>query len=133
MKHFYLKFNHGVEIGARLAYIGHYKRNRDEHILRIAEEELRHQTVLALMLRQYGEKPSTVIDSFFWVVGSCISVLCKIFPEFMLNLVASLMEKFAIFSYRKLAVTYPNFTYTFLKMALAEESHDEYFKGAEIG
>ena len=33
MKHFLLKFNHGVEIGAYLAYIGHFKRTNEARMV----------------------------------------------------------------------------------------------------
>lgn len=45
MNHFMLKFNHGVEIGARLAYIGHFKRT--------GEAETRHEEYFRLGPVQY--------------------------------------------------------------------------------
>lgn len=133
MKHFYLKFNHGVEIGARLAYIGHYKRTKDPNILAIANDELKHQIALGLLLKILGEKPSGVIDGFFYVVGSSISFLCKFLPKPLLNFVASSMEVFAIFSYKRLAKQYVNHNITFLNMAKRELEHKAYFKGVSIG
>jgi rubrerythrin len=133
LKHFYLKFNHGVEIGARLAYIGHYKRTNDEKILEIAKDELKHQTILALMLKRLGEKPSPVIDTIFYAIGSTIGFLCKIFPKSALNFVASLMEVFAIVSYKRLAKKYEDYNITFLKMAIKELHHAAYFKGIKVG
>lgn len=130
MKHFQIKFNHGVEIGARLAYVGHYKRTGDEKILEIAQDELRHQTILALILKRLGEKPSKTIDSIFYIVGSTIGFLCKVFPKPLLNLVASSMEVFAIFNYTRLASKYMEFNNMFVDMALKELKHKKYFKGA---
>ena len=132
MKHFYIKFNHGVEIGARLAYIGHYQRTKDKKILAIANDELTHQTILAMLLKRYDNKPSKVIDTFFYMVGSSISFLCQIFPKPLLNLVAASMEVFAVFSYSYLAKKYPEYNVTFLKMARKELEHKAYFKGLEI-
>lgn len=132
MKHFYIKFNHGVEIGARLAYVGHHQRTKDKKILAIANDELTHQTVLAMILKRYNDSPSRIIDSFFYLVGSSISFLCQISPKPLLNFVAASMEVFAIFSYTYLAKKYPEYNTTFTKMALKELDHKKYFKGLEI-
>lgn len=72
MKHALLKFNHGVEIGAYLAYVGHFKRTNDPKAQEIANEELEHRSELRLTLKYYGEVPSPVIDVFFTVVGKTI-------------------------------------------------------------
>jgi rubrerythrin len=128
MKHFYLKFNHGVEIGARLAYLGHYKRTKDRNVLNIANEELVHQQTLKKILRFHGELPSKPIDVAFSLIGNTVSLLCRISPRFMLNFVASTLETFAIFSYGYLAVVYPIFRENFLLMAKAERQHERYFK-----
>lgn len=131
MKNFYIKFNHGVEIGARNAYIGHYKRTQDKKILSIATDELRHQMTLALILKRMDDEPSPVIDSIFYGIGRSIAFLCKIFPERSLNFVAACMEVFAIYSYGKLADDYPEYRKHFQKMAETELEHQKYFRGKD--
>ncbi len=127
MKHFLLKFNHGVEIGAMLAYIGHYFRTEDERVWEIAMEEVRHPKTLEHILKEYDQKPSKLIDKSFGLVGTVIKYLCKICPIWSLDLVARSMELFAVFNYRRLEKIYPKHANTFWAMALAEEQHGKYF------
>jgi len=129
MKHFLLKFNHGVEIGARLAYLGHYDRTKDPEIKKIAQEEEEHRVMLEIILAENNEKSNPIIDHIFWAIGSTIGVLCKVSPIFMLNWVASSMEMFAVFSYCKLGKLYPERHSAFGCMAFAEERHKRYFRG----
>lgn len=128
MKHFGLKFNHGVEIGAELAYKGHFRRTKDPKIYFIALDELGHQKDLRKMLEYYGEEPSKAIDSTFRFIGTIIYWLCQISPKFLLNYVARSLEIFAVFSYANLAIRYNDFRYSFLKMAEKELEHENYFK-----
>lgn len=128
MNHFWLKFNHGVEIGAELAYRGHFKRTGDFAIQDIAIDELRHQKKLELILEHYNEKPSLIIDMMFYVIGSVIQALCLISPKFLLNLVAKSLEIFAVVSYANLAIRYSEFRHILIEMADNELSHELYFK-----
>jgi rubrerythrin len=128
MNHFLLKFNHGVEIGARLAYLGHYKRTKDQGILAIADEELEHREALVQILKYYGEDTCKPIDSAFTAIGNTIHALCQVSPIFMLNFVARSMELFAVVNYSYLSKTYSDFPYTFAHMARAEQRHKQYFR-----
>lgn len=131
MKHLLLKFNHGVEIGARLAYLGHYKATGDQKVLAIANEELHHMNTLAEILEYYNEKPIPAIDNTFKVVGTIINLACQISPKFMMNFIAKSMELFAVVNYSYLSTVYPEFEYTLKGMAKAELEHETYFtKGA---
>lgn len=127
MKHFLLKFNHGVEIGARLAYIGHFERTGELGIYKIIEEEAEHRLFLKSLLAYHNELPSTVIDGIFTVVGNAIRVSCRVCPLWSLDLVARVMESFAVFNYTKLARVYLSFAPTFAMMAAAEDRHGRYF------
>ena len=129
MKHFLLKFNHGLEIGALLAYLGHYLRTKDDNVWRIAVDELVHMKKIEDVLREFDEKPSKVIDSVFRVIGKTIQVLCKVCPLWSLNFIARSMELFAVFNYEKLALVYLGHYDRFMDIALSEESHGRYFKG----
>lgn len=127
MKHFLIKFNHGVEIGARLAYLGHYKRTKNPRILEIANDELRHRETLEYILVMDYEKPSIIIDGFFTVVGNGIRIACAIAPNWSLDFIARTMELFAVFNYRKLARQYPHIRDIFTEMADKEEEHERFF------
>jgi demethoxyubiquinone hydroxylase (CLK1/Coq7/Cat5 family) len=127
MKHLLVKFNHGVEIGAYMAYRGHYRRTKDNKVHMISHDELEHRATLKRLLAFYGCKPSWIINGFFWIVGSLIYVACQVSPRFMLDFIARVMEVFAVFSYTKLAIRYPGNSVSFLKMAETEKDHQEYF------
>jgi len=127
MKHFLLKFNHGVEIGAKLAYLGHFKRTGEAGIYKIIEDETEHRESIRLMLLELGELPSKPIDRLFTVVGSVIQFFCLFCPLWTLDLVARSMEAFAVVNYTKLAKIYPSKALQFTKMAQAEENHKLYF------
>lgn len=128
MKHFLLKFNHGVEIGARLAYLGHYERTKLNKVMSIATDELQHRITLLAILRNFGDDRSKTIDFVFTLIGNVIKFSCKFCPMWSLNLVARSMELFAVFNYKKLAVTYPQFKDKFTKMAHSEMDHERYFR-----
>lgn len=127
MKYFLIKFTYGVEIGARLAYLGHYNRTKDENIKKIADDELEHQFKLLEILEYYKTKPSNNINYFFFIVGSFIKFLCKYSPLFLLNFVARSMEIFAIYNYDHLAKQYPEFSEQFKSMEQVELKHKIYF------
>jgi rubrerythrin len=128
MKHFLLKFNYGVEIGARLAYLGHFKRTKDKTIAQIAQDEMDHQIMLNTILTCNGQRPSVFINFPFLVIGNFIRLACLVCPLFMLDFVARSMEAFAIVNYRYLATRYPDFEGTLRVMADKEQEHQEFFR-----
>lgn len=128
MKHFLLKFNHGVEIGARLAYLGHFERTRILKINQIAHEELMHMHTLETILRFENEVPSPTIDYLFYVIGHFIKWNCRWCPLWSLDLVARSMEIFAISNYTYLSKVYPAHGVALKWMAIAEMDHEEYFR-----
>lgn len=127
MKHFLLKFNHGVEIGAANAYFGHFQRTLDGQIFTIAMEEVMHESTLREILEFYGHKPNPIFDKIFDIVGTIIGFLCLISPEFLLDHVARIMEKFAISNYKKLSDMYPEHAGTLMEMHDKELAHEKYF------
>ena len=127
MKHVFLKFTYAVEIGARLAYLGHYKVTKDLKVLEIANEELEHRERVAKILACYGQKPLPIFNLAFTVVGTVIQYACHISPRFMLNFIARSMEIFAVISYNRLAEMYPFHELEFWSMAKAEKRHEDYF------
>ena len=128
MKHFMLKFNHGVEIGAALAYNGHYARTNDMRVKLIEFDEIEHKVNLEVMLSHYNEVPNPFIDLSFTIIGNTIRYLCRFSPRFLLNFIASSMEAFAIFNYKYLIKTYPEFEFKLYVMAITEMEHEKYFK-----
>lgn len=128
MKHFLLKFNHGVEIGAYHAYMGHYKRTKDPQLLMIAMDETIHRSMLLNILQHLNDRPSKVINLFFFTIGTVIQKLCMICPLWSLNFIARGLELFAVISYNDLAKRYPEYKEGLLVMAEAEAKHAEYFK-----
>lgn len=128
MKHFMLKFNHGVEIGAILAYLGHLKRTNDFYIKIIILDECKHKADLEMILNIYNDHPNSIIDLVFTIIGNCIGFMCMYSPIFLLNFIARFMEIFAIFNYKYLAKKYPEFSDNFLEMASKEEEHRLYFR-----
>lgn len=128
MKLWMIKFTHGVEVGARLAYLGHFRRTQKLEVLRISEDEYNHQLLLKHILKELGTKPSFFIDLGFSIVGNIIKYLCLISPEVLLNKVATILEKFAVFSYDRLAIEFPQYADTFHDMEALEQEHVEYFQ-----
>jgi hypothetical protein len=127
MSYLRIQFNHGVEIGARLAYEGHFLRTGDERIKLIACEERGHQAELAAVLRGFGSKPTPFFDVPFTLIGNSVKFMCKWCPLWSLNLVARLLERFAVFSYNGLAVAYPEHCELFMHMSFTEAEHERYF------
>lgn len=127
MKHFLIKFNHGVEIGATLAHIGHYFRTKDDQVWNIMIEEMSHGRTLKCILKELEDKLSKFIDNCFKIIGNTIKILCRVCPIWSLNFIARSMEFFAVFNYGKLAKLYPDYAHTFISMATAEERHGNYF------
>lgn len=134
LRHVFLRFNYGVEIGARLAYLGHYRATGDYNVLMIANEEERHGAKVAEILSFYNRQPTAIFNVPFTVIGHSIYWLCQVSPKSMLDSVAKMMEMFAIFNYTQLSKLYPDWKTTFLLMAEAEDKHKTYFtKGSIVG
>lgn len=128
VKHFLLKFNHGVEIGAYLAYVGHFKRTGELGIHKIIQDELDHRYKLRTVLQHHGETPNQIINFCFTVIGFSIQFLCKFMPIWSLDFVARIMELFAIVNYNNLKNMYPQYYPMWAEMANCEERHGHYFK-----
>lgn len=128
MRLFMLKFTHGVEIGAHLAYLGHHARTGDFNVFQIAYDEDLHKKQIEVMLRFYKTKPNPIIDFIFYIIGSIVRYLCYISPVFLLNKIATALEMFAVFSYEGLANRFPEHREILLEMGETEKKHIEYFK-----
>ena len=130
-RHILLRFTHAVEIGAYLAYTGHFKRTGEAGIYKIMTEEKEHREMIVTILTHHNREPFILFDLFFFIVGTTIQQLCRIAPVRCLDFVARIMEMFAVVSYNALAQLYPNYSNTFHQMADTEGRHESYFaKGA---
>ena len=123
-----LKFTYGVEIGAHLAYLGHYGRTKDLNISNISKEEKQHQEIIVTILREHGTTTNFFINSIFWIIGTIIRYLCYISPVFLLNRVATALEIFAVYSYKDLSIKFPKNKALLLEMGRTEEEHIKYFR-----
>lgn len=133
MRHWLLKFNHGVEIGAYMAYVGHVHVTKDPNIAAIAREELDHREVIRQILKDHNETPSVIFDGFFTIVGTFIQYACLVSPKWSLDFIARVMEIFAVINYTKLSKIYgTEYVLTFIEMAKAEERHRLYFEGGLV-
>lgn len=128
MKHFLIKLNHAIEIGAYEAYSGHYARTLDVNILAIMCDEKNHRRYLKSHLLELNQTSNFLMDSVFYLIGSTISFLCYFCPIRSLNYVANIMEIVATVNYDKLAELYPDKAFTYREMSLHEKEHGEYFK-----
>lgn len=128
MKLLKLKFIYGVEIGAHLAYLGHFKRTKNIDILRIAHDENLHKKQIKEILKTYNTEPNIFINFSFFIVGNIVRYLCLISPKKLLNKIARFLEIFAVFSYGSLAKDFPKYADVLLEMQKTEQDHAEYFK-----
>jgi len=123
-----LKLFYAIEIGAYLAYKGHYEASGNVEIRRISKEELKHMILLKNILDMYGETPNIILNVIFLVIGYNIRLLCKIIPKFLLNRVAESLEVINVINYEYAAKQFPIFKDTFIEMQENEKEHEMYFK-----
>ena len=128
MKIFMLKLAFAIEIGAYLAYVGHFNVSQDPEVKRIAKEELRHMVYLKWMLAYYKSEPSLILNAGFLIIGTTIKYMCYLTPKFLLDYVACIMEKMNVYNYGKMSKVFPHFYLTFIEMQESEEEHERYFK-----
>jgi len=123
-----LQFTHGVEMGANNAYLGHFARTNDPRVKEIADDEMLHQEQIRDILAKCGSTTNPIFDIPFLIVGKTVGMLCRVSPLFALNLIANILEKFAVFSYNQLAERFPEYREQLLEMAAVELEHEAYFK-----
>lgn len=124
-----LKCCYAIEIGAHLAYVGHYKVTDDKEIRRISNEELRHMVMISAVLSAYGTVPNRLMNTVMYCVGKSVQLACRVTPKAGLALVAGMLEKMNIVSYRYMAEKFPRFEHEFIEMQRNEAEHEQYFLG----
>ena len=127
MKLFLLKICYSIEIGAYLAYTGHFAVTGDKEIRRISREELRHMVLIDRVLKAYKATPNKLFNTLFLLIGTTVKYSCYISPKIGLNLVASLLEKFNVVSYNYMADKFPEYKDLFIEMQENEHEHEIYF------
>lgn len=127
MKWIFLRFCYAVEIGAYLAYVGHYKKSKDSVVKKIKRQELEHMVHIKTILRDANKKPYMPFNIFFFLIGSTIKYLCAISPLLILDGIAQIMEVFNIISYDILVNRFPEYKGIFNKMEKQESEHEKYF------
>lgn len=116
-----------MEIGAYLAYVGHYARSKDAVVKKIKREELTHMVEIKKILDQNGKAPSKILNGIFFVIGKLICGTCSITPLVLLDGIAQIMEVFNIISYDILAKSFGEHAETFHMMSKQEAEHEIYF------
>ena len=130
MRFLWLKLAYAIEIGAYLAYVGHYAKSNDTKVLAIAKEELRHMVTIKIILNCYNKKPNHLFNLLFFCMGTLIRYSCGLFPKRLLDKVASLLEVLNVMNYNYMAKLFPVFRQDFISMEKAEVRHKEYFRSA---
>jgi hypothetical protein len=127
IKLLFLKFCYAVEIGAYLAYVGHYKRSSDKVVKTIMREELIHMVHIKRILAFYNNKPNILFNLVFLLIGHCVRLTCQVTPLVILDGVAQIMEVFNIISYDILSKSFTQFSGVLSKMSDQELQHERYF------
>lgn len=97
-----MQYAFAVEIGAYAAYKGHaailtgYKRAA---ILSIRREELKHAAQLRRTMRSMDIRPNKTMNILLWLIGTSISLGCRIFGTFIANKGAKTIEHINWISY----------------------------------
>lgn len=127
MKFLFLKFCYGVEIGAYWAYRGHHRVTKDQKVLFIAKEELKHMVLIQKVLTLHKQKPAWFFNLMFYIIGKSVYGLCFVSPFIALNLVAGFLEKLNVLSYTQMARLFPEHGPMFEHMQQNENDHEVYF------
>ncbi len=130
-RNFMIKLIHATEIGAFFAYMGDYKKTGDSKIMFIAIEESNHASFLRdEIMPHFNIEPNLIMLKTLTYSGMIIGRLCKYFPNFLLNFVASMLEKVIVMNYTILIPLVPEYRDELAEMLENEKKHDLYFKGA---
>lgn len=125
------------ELAASLAYGGHAASVSDpaerEEILVILRQELEHREQVGKMLAELGSAPSLLKERVFFLIGSTISLLCRVGGWFIPMYGAGKLEAGNIVEYEVAArhardAGYPQYVDCILLMAEVEWDHELYFR-----
>lgn len=133
-----MKAAHAIEVGASLAYYGHYRSLPQDsserlNVFLIMKDEIKHRKTLYCQLAEMGECTNPVLDGAFWLIGSSISLACHLMGRDLAMWGARIMEKLGTVCYLELSRTARDLGETALEgmlvdMFAAEKRHEEYFK-----
>ena len=137
-----LRGAHGGELGAALAYDGHWRslRNPDEiaEVHQIALDELEHRARVREMLAELGVEPDPWRERLMFAIGTMIGWLCRVGGWFIPMYGAGRLESGNVREYedaaRFAAVSgCGHFVPDLLHMAEVEWDHEHYFRSKVEG
>lgn len=133
---------HAGELGAALAYGGHWRslRHPDEiaDVQRIEREELQHRTRVREMLDELGVAPESWRERLMFAIGTSISLLCRVGGWFIPMYGAGAFEKGNVREYEDAArfavlAGMEPIVADLLHMAEVEWDHEQYFRSKVEG
>ena len=134
--HGLLRLTYSSEKGAALAYRGHARSVRDPAdrvaIAEIERDEWHHREVLLPELTARGLKPWSILEAFFWAMGSTIGLGCHVWGEWASARGAAMFEVNGVSEYTRLAALatrlgQDEFADKMVAMAEQEQEHLTYF------
>ncbi len=132
-----LQLAHSGELGASLAYNGHWRSVRDpieqREIQRIEQEELGHRAEVRQMLDELGAQPERARELKMRLIGRTIALLCRIGGWFIPMYGAGRLESGNVGEYERAArlatrADHHHFVESLLVMAEVEWDHERYFR-----
>ena len=132
-----LRGAHAGELGAALAYDGHWRslRNHDEiaEVHQIALDELAHRVCVGEMLAELGVEPDPWRERCMFAIGTAISWLCRVGGWFVPMYGAGRLESGNVREYEDAArfavlAGYGCFASELLHLAEVEWDHERYFR-----
>lgn len=120
---FKLKLAFALEIGAVNGYIGHYNRTKDSKYMKMAQEEANHAAFIDSTLEFAGHDTSIILDNIIGYMGQVLGLACRFAPLFLMDRVASIIEKINARLYYSIAKDFPGMRHNFIQMAKNEEKH----------
>ncbi len=133
---FILQRAYSGELGAALAYRGHWKSVKDsserERIRQIEDEEWIHRRRVGEMLASFGSAPVRLKEFRLWITGRMIGAACHVIGWFLPMYFAGRIESSNVEEYveaarhaRALSLT--EFERDLLHMAEVERQHEKFF------
>jgi demethoxyubiquinone hydroxylase (CLK1/Coq7/Cat5 family) len=131
-----LRAAHSGELGAALAYRGHWKSLSDiterDSVRKIEADEWAHREQVRELLVTLGERPSYPRDGLFWCVGRLFGFLCGMGGRYLPMYFAGLIEYMNVDQYSRasrlaLGLGMDSIARTLAAISAAEKAHADYF------
>jgi demethoxyubiquinone hydroxylase (CLK1/Coq7/Cat5 family) len=131
-----LRAAHSGELGAALAYRGHWKSLSDiterDDVRKIEADEWTHRGQVREMLVMLGERPSYPRDGLFWCIGCLFGFLCRLGGRYLPMYFAGLIEYMNVDQYNRaaklaLGLGIDSIAHKLAAISAAEKVHADYF------